>query len=64
MSPEPAIDPGQKPRSRPLWRFEGDQKPISDPRGISQAAATICVTEMGRDQAYLVAAGGLGAQDR
>ncbi len=60
MSPEPAIDPGQKPRSRPLLRFEGDQKPISSPRGVSQTAATIYVTEAGRAQAYLVAAGARG----
>ena len=60
MSPEPAIDPGQKPPSRPLLRFEGDQKPISSPRGVSQTAATIYVTEAGRAQAYLVAAGARG----
>ena len=57
MSPEPAIDPGQKPPSRPLLPFEGSQEPISRPRGISREAATVCVTDAGRGQAYLVAAG-------
>jgi hypothetical protein len=60
MSPEPASDPRQKAPSRPLLSFEGGQKPVSSPRGISQAAATVCVTEAGRGQAYLVAAGAWG----
>ena len=60
MSPEPAIDPGQKPPSRPLWHFEGSQEPGSRPRGISREATTVCVTDAGRGQAYLVAAGAGG----
>jgi len=60
MSTEPAIYPGQKAPSRPLWRFKGGQKPASIPCGLSQTAATVRVTEAGRGQAYLAAAGAWG----
>jgi enamine deaminase RidA (YjgF/YER057c/UK114 family) len=61
MSPEPAILPEEKEApSRPLLSFKGRQKTVSSPRGLSQSAATVCITEAGRDQAYLVAAGTWG----
>jgi|WetSurMetagenome_2_1015567.scaffolds.fasta_scaffold39679_3 enamine deaminase RidA (YjgF/YER057c/UK114 family) len=60
MLPESALSPRQKASTRALLHLEGGQKPVSSPKGISQAAATVCVTEAGRDQAYLVAAGGWG----
>jgi enamine deaminase RidA (YjgF/YER057c/UK114 family) len=61
MSPEPAILPAKREApSRPLLSFKGRQKTVSSPRGLSQAAATVYVTEAGRGQAYLVAAGAWG----
>jgi enamine deaminase RidA (YjgF/YER057c/UK114 family) len=60
MFQDSAINPRQKAPSPPLLCFEGGPNPAPSPRGISQAAAMVCVTEAGRGQAYLVAAGAWG----
>lgn len=60
MLQDSATNPRQKASSPPLLCFEGGPKPVPSPRGISQPAAAVCVTEAGRGQAYLVAAGAWG----